>query len=68
MDILSVPFETVFALTIKGELIKIRTFKTPEHGNIKFGIEAPKSVTINREEIHLALVEQKTPTPASNTE
>ena len=59
MDILTVPFESRFSLTIKGQTIHLITFKTPEHGNIKFGIEAPRSVQINREEIYLALQQQK---------
>lgn len=59
MDILTVPFESPFTLIVRGQTIQIITFKTPEHGNIKFGIEAPRSVQINREEIHLAIQQQK---------
>ncbi|MCX7114300.1 MAG: carbon storage regulator [Gammaproteobacteria bacterium] len=59
MDILSLPFETPLILTIKGETVKIVTFKTLEHGNIKFGIDAARSVKVNREEIHLAMLKQE---------
>lgn len=59
MDILTLPFESSFTLTVQGQTIHLITFKTPEHGNIKFGIDAPRSVQINREEIHLAIQQQK---------
>lgn len=58
MEILSLPFETHLTLTVRGETIKIIAFKTMEHGNIKFGIDAPRSVKVNREEVHLALLKQ----------
>ena len=58
MDILTLPFETSITFSVRGETIKLITFKTPEHGNIKFGIDAPKSVRVNREEVQLALLQQ----------
>lgn len=54
MDILMVPFEEPLILKFNEHLIKIVTFRTPEHGNIKFGIDAPRSVKVNREEVYLA--------------
>ncbi len=59
MDILSLSFETPLVLTIGGETIKIVTFKTQEHGNIKFGIEAARTIKVNREEVHLAMLNQE---------
>lgn len=38
---------------LKAQEIILYAFKTAEHGNIKFGIEAPSSVAINREEVYM---------------
>jgi carbon storage regulator len=54
MDILMLPFEEPLILKVNEHHIKIVTFRTPEHGNIKFGIDAPRSVKVNREEVYLA--------------
>ena len=59
MNIIHVAFEEPLFLSICGETVQLIAFKTPEHGNIKFGIEAPRSVSIHREEIHLAILKQK---------
>jgi carbon storage regulator len=55
MNIITIPFEEPFFLTVGGELIQVVAFKTPEHGNIKFGVEAPRSVNVHREEIYHAI-------------
>lgn len=55
MDILTAAFEEPLFFCVKGELIQIVAFKTLEHGNIKFGIEAPRSVKVHREEIYHAI-------------
>ena len=55
MNIITIPFEEPFFLTVGGELIQVVAFKTQEHGNIKFGIEAPRSVNVHREEIYHAI-------------
>jgi carbon storage regulator len=55
MDILHIAFEEKLTLCIKGELIQVVAFKMPEHGNIKFGVEAPRSVKVHREEIYHAI-------------
>ncbi len=59
MNIVSLPFEEPLTILVRGEKIKIVTFKTPEHGNIKFGIEAPRTVNIHREEIYRAIKQQE---------
>ncbi|OGV27556.1 MAG: carbon storage regulator [Legionellales bacterium RIFCSPHIGHO2_12_FULL_37_14] len=55
MDIINLPFEEPLTLTVNGVAIKLVTFRTLEHGNIKFGIDAPRSLKVNREEVYLAL-------------
>ena len=59
MHIVTLPFEESLVLTIQGDTVKIYAFKTTEHGNIKFGIEAPRSVHVHREEIYLAIKSQQ---------
>ena len=42
MNIVTVPFEEPLTVFIKGELVQIVAFKTLEHGNVKFGVQAPQ--------------------------
>jgi carbon storage regulator len=55
MDIHSVNFEEALYITIKGEIVRLVAFKTQDHGNIKFGVDAPLSINIHREEIYEAI-------------
>ena len=55
MDIVSVSFEEPLIIYINQEKVKIVLFKTSEHGNIKFGIEAPRSISAHREEVFQAI-------------
>lgn len=55
MDIISLEFEKPLMVTIGSTSIKILAFKTQEHGNIKFGVEAPRSINVHREEIYHAI-------------
>jgi carbon storage regulator len=55
MDILSLEFEKPITINIAGSLVKILAFKTQEHGNIKFGVEAPRAINVHREEIYHAI-------------
>ena len=55
MQILNLSFEEPLILTIKDVKIKIFAFKTLEQGNIKFGVEAPRSISVHREEIYNAI-------------
>ena len=55
MDIHLLPFETPLTIQVNGETVTVVVFKTQEPGNIKFGIEAPRSVNVHREEIYHAI-------------
>ncbi len=55
MDIMSLSFEEPLIISIKDKVVKLIPFKTPEPGNIKFGIEAPRSINVHREEIFQAI-------------
>jgi carbon storage regulator len=55
MNIVTISFEEPLIITVAGEVIQLIAFKTQEHGNIKFGVEAPRSVNIHREEIYHAI-------------
>lgn|GEM_PF-808834 len=59
MEILSVDFEEHALLHINGELIKITPFKERDPSVIKLGIDAPKTTTVNREEVHQQLLKAK---------
>ena len=60
MEIFMVDFESPFTLELQGKKVTITPFKERDPNIIKLGIDAPKSMTVNREEIHLQLL-QKTP-------
>ena len=55
MDIVTIPFEEPLTISVNGERVQIVAFKTLEHGNIKFGVQAPRSVEVHREEIYHAI-------------
>lgn len=55
MNIIVVPFEESLTIKIQDQLVKLVAFKTQEHGNIKFGVEAPRSINVHREEIYQAI-------------
>ena len=59
MNIITVPFEEYLTICVNTEVIKLVAFKTAEHGNIKFGVEASKDVKVHREEIYLAIKEKE---------
>lgn len=54
MEIINIPFEKPLTLVINGQHVDVTLFKTVEHGNIKFGINAPRNLGVDREEIHQA--------------
>lgn len=58
MKVIQVLFEEPLILSINGEIIQIVLFKTQEEGNIKLGIDAPRSLAIYREEIYHTIKEQ----------
>lgn len=55
MDIISLQFEEPLMIKMSGTVIKILAFKTQEQGNIKFGVDAPRSINVHREEIYHAI-------------
>lgn len=59
MNIVTIPFEEPLIVSINGESVQIIAFKTLEHGNIKFGVQAPRSVEVHREEIYHAIKQKK---------
>lgn len=59
MDILTIPFEKPLLITIKGSLVEITPFKTSEHGNVKFGVNAPRTIDVHREEIYHAIKQKQ---------
>lgn len=59
MDIISLQFEKPLIINIGDTKIKILAFKTAEHGNIKFGVEAPRSINVHREEIFHAIKQKE---------
>lgn len=59
MNIVNIPFEEPLTICIAGQTIKIVAFKTQEHGNIKFGVEAPRNIDVHREEIYYAIKKKR---------
>lgn len=59
MKIINIPFEEPLVFSVDGEMVKVIAFKTQEHGNIKFGVDAPRSVNVHREEIYYAIKQKK---------
>lgn len=55
MDIISLHFEEPLIIHVENTVVKILAFKTQEHGNIKFGVDAPRSINVHREEIFHAI-------------
>ena len=59
MNIVTIPFDEPLYISIDGELVQVVAFKTPEHGNVKFGVQAPRSINVHREEIYLAIKQKQ---------
>ncbi len=63
MNIVTVSFEEPILFNIQGQMVQVVAFKTPEHGNVKFGINAPRAIQVHREEIYLAIKNQQNKNP-----
>jgi carbon storage regulator len=61
MNIITVAFEEPLIFSVAGEIVQIIAFKTQEHGNIKFGVQAPRSINVHREEIYHAIKQKQEP-------
>lgn len=59
MNIVTIPFEEPLIVNINGTVVQVVAFKTLEHGNIKFGVNAPRSVEVHREEIYHAIKQKQ---------
>tara|TARA_Y100000588_G_C14212136_1_gene907143 strand:+ start:1034 stop:1225 length:192 start_codon:yes stop_codon:yes gene_type:complete len=59
MRILQTAFEEPILINVKGETVQLVAFKTQEHGNIKFGVKAPRSINVHREEIYEAIKQKQ---------
>lgn len=59
MDIINLHFEEPLIIRIADTVVKILAFKTPEHGNIKFGVDAPRAINVHREEIFHAIKQKE---------
>lgn len=59
MNILTVDYEEPIVLSINNQTVRLIAFSTQEHGHIKFGVEAPRSVKVHREEVYLAIKKQE---------
>lgn len=53
MEIINLEFEKSLVFCINKQPVTLTVFRTPEHGNVKLGVDAPRDVSLNREEIFL---------------
>jgi carbon storage regulator len=53
MDIVTIPFESKLILIKNNHKIQITVFLTEEQGNVKIGIDAPRGIGVDREEIYI---------------
>ncbi len=55
MNIVTISFEEPLIISVDGEVVQLIAFKTQEHGNVKFGVQAPRTINVHREEIYHAI-------------
>ncbi len=63
MDIYTLQFEEPLIIRVADTVVKILAFKTQEHGNIKFGVDAPRTINVHREEIYHAIKQKQLLSP-----
>ena len=56
MEILNVTFEDTAIIEINGIKVGLTPFKEHDESVIKIGVDAPKSLTVNREEVQKQLI------------
>jgi carbon storage regulator len=59
MNIISLNFEEPLIIRMGNDTVKVIPFKTAEHGNIKFGVDAPRVINVHREEIFHAIKQKE---------
>ncbi|MFY7697587.1 MAG: carbon storage regulator [Legionella sp.] len=59
MQIHTLSFEEPLVITIDGQVVQVIAFKTQDPGIIKFGVEAPRSINIHREEVYQAIMQKQ---------
>lgn len=67
MDILYLKFEEPHLLTIDGHKVEIVVFETTEASNVKFGINAPSVIGVDREEIYIQKKQRENTTKVSTS-
>lgn len=61
MDLMNLNYDDFFELDLRGQKIKITLLKNKENPDeYAFGIDAPRSVAINREEIYQRKLKART--------
>lgn len=59
MDILNINLNEAFIIDFNDKQVRLSVFPVPNDSqNVKFGIEAPRDVSVHREEIYLKLQEK----------
>ncbi|MBA4696458.1 MAG: carbon storage regulator [Legionella sp.] len=59
MDLINLPFEESLAISTAAGTVRITVFKTLEQGNVKLGVDAPRSLAVHREEIYYAIKQKQ---------
>ena len=59
VEIIEIGREKTLIIDYRGQIIQLRIFSETHHGQVRFGIEAPLGVLVNREEIYEIIQAQK---------
>lgn len=67
MDLMSLQYDESFEIDLRGTKIKVTLLKNKENPDeYAFGVDAPRSVAINREEIYQRKKQAKSKRPAKS--